>query len=467
MAPRARRPPRRSAVAGAGRPAVGVRDRGHDREPEARATAAARTVRAREALERASDEARAGSPARRRERAARLARRALALELDARAAVAQRVVDEVADRLLEPQRIGSTSSSGAARSARAPERLPAARSALHRVEHAPSRRAALDRIGRRPWSERAITSRSSASCTSRSVSSAAERSAASSSSRLRPPRSASSSSALRIASGVRSSWLASATNVRSRANAASSRASITLSVSPSRPISSSAGGDRQARARRGGLDVGGAPAHPLHRRAARPQPRRSRPARRAAARSGRRSAAAPARLRSASLRSSTGVPTTTTSRRPSARTGVASRRTGSSAPAAARGRRRSCRAARAQIAAAQQRRVAHGRRAVEHRAGPSRIWARFSPCSVSGLRPDSARPESACWTSVATSPARERSPWSIAASSSAPSRDVQEQPRRREQDRHRARERERDPNAHGQAGDPRHQPDASALVAAV
>jgi hypothetical protein len=47
---------------------------------------------------------------------------------------------------------------------------------------------------------------------------------------------------LRIASGVRSSWLASETNVRSRANAASMRSSIALSVAPSRPISSWAGG---------------------------------------------------------------------------------------------------------------------------------------------------------------------------------------------------------------------------------
>jgi hypothetical protein len=43
-------------------------------------------------------------------------------------------------------------------------------------------------------------------------------------------------------SGVRSSWLASATKVRSRANAASSRASMSFSVAPRRPISSSAGG---------------------------------------------------------------------------------------------------------------------------------------------------------------------------------------------------------------------------------
>ncbi len=60
--------------------------------------------------------------------------------------------------------------------------------------------------------------------------------------RVRSRRRASSSSVFRLASGVRSSWLASATNPRSRSSAASSRASIALSVSPSRRISSSAGG---------------------------------------------------------------------------------------------------------------------------------------------------------------------------------------------------------------------------------
>ena len=40
----------------------------------------------------------------------------------------------------------------------------------------------------------------------------------------------------------------------------------------------------------------------------------------------------------------------------------------------------------------------------------SRIWAKLSPSSVSGLRPDRARPESACWISAVTSPARERRP---------------------------------------------------------
>jgi hypothetical protein len=56
------------------------------------------------------------------------------------------------------------------------------------------------------------------------------------------PRSASSSSVRRIASGVRSSWLASDTNARSRVNAASKRLSISFSVRPSRPISSLASG---------------------------------------------------------------------------------------------------------------------------------------------------------------------------------------------------------------------------------
>ena len=87
-----------------------------------------------------------------------------------------------------------------------------------------------------------MRSRSSARSTRRSVSSAADPTAARSCSAVRGRRSASSSSVFRSASGVRSSWLASATKWRSRSSAASSRASISLSVSARSRISSRLGG---------------------------------------------------------------------------------------------------------------------------------------------------------------------------------------------------------------------------------
>ena len=93
-----------------------------------------------------------------------------------------------------------------------------------------------------PCSARARTSRSSAIRDRRSVSSAAERIEFSNSWVVRDRRSASSSSARSVVSGVRSSWLASATKRRSRSSPSSSRASISLSVRPSRDTSSSAGG---------------------------------------------------------------------------------------------------------------------------------------------------------------------------------------------------------------------------------
>ena len=58
----------------------------------------------------------------------------------------------------------------------------------------------------------------------------------------RSPARARSISAFRIATGVRSSWLASATKARSRSSAPSTRSSIAFSVSPSRRSSSLASG---------------------------------------------------------------------------------------------------------------------------------------------------------------------------------------------------------------------------------
>ena len=96
--------------------------------------------------------------------------------------------------------------------------------------------------GRRPRSDRASTRRSCVSRRSRSVSCAMLRSAASSSSRLRGSFSARSTSALRTPSGVRSSWLASSTNRRSRSSASWTRSSIPFSVSASRWSSSPVSG---------------------------------------------------------------------------------------------------------------------------------------------------------------------------------------------------------------------------------
>ena len=108
------------------------------------------------------------------------------------------------------------------------------------------------RSGSPPWSARAMSSRSSASSgeTLGLLCSRAQRVL-----ELvvvaRPPQ-ASSSSVRSMASGVRSSWLASATKRRSCSKAASSRSSISFSVVASREISSRAGRHRAAARRRRG-----------------------------------------------------------------------------------------------------------------------------------------------------------------------------------------------------------------------
>ena len=153
-----------------------------------------------------------------------------------------------------------------ARGRRAPRpehRGPACGSARRRRRAARAPRTVSILSGSVPRSDRASTSRSSARRLRRSVSSVAERSAPRNSSAVRSRRSASSSSVFRLASGVRSSWLASATKPRSRSMAASSRASIALSVSPSRPISSSAGGSGSRSPGLSSLIAGGLPAHRL------------------------------------------------------------------------------------------------------------------------------------------------------------------------------------------------------------
>ena len=184
-------------------------------------------------------------------------------------AVAQRVVDQVAERLLEPRRVGVERARPArglgaqrpALGARARLRSGAATRAQHvaGVERArggpaagpgPSarspagpRRAA--RAGRSPRRPSAARPRAPRACCS--------------------PRSASSSSVRRIASGVRSSWMASETNARSRANAASSRREHLVERAPEAADLVVGRRHRQPPARLAGGDRGGAAAHPLDR----------------------------------------------------------------------------------------------------------------------------------------------------------------------------------------------------------
>ena len=89
--------------------------------------------------------------------------------------------------------------------------------------------------------------------------------AASSSSGVRGRASASSTSVSIRASGVRRSWLASATNLRSRCRPSSSRSIMALRVSASRRSSSSAAGHREPLAGAACGDRGRAGAHPLDR----------------------------------------------------------------------------------------------------------------------------------------------------------------------------------------------------------
>ena len=231
----------RRAVGRAGVAAVRRGDQLDDREAEARAAPAARLVGPAEAVERAWQERPRGTRRHRRRRAARPGPCARRGEDDRLGAVPERVVDEVPDRLREPVGIGVEPDVVA---------LDDERALAQAVGPPPEKRRATGRedvlggdelaggSGAAPRSARAISSRSSARRERRSVSSAAERSVASSSPALRWRRSVTSISARSSASGVRSSWLASATNRRSCSNAASSRSSISLSVVARREISS-------------------------------------------------------------------------------------------------------------------------------------------------------------------------------------------------------------------------------------
>ena len=206
----------------------------------------------------------------------------------------------------------------------------------------------------------------------------------------------------RSASGVRSSWLASATKRRSRSSAASSRASISFSVSPSRADLVVGGRHRQALAGRRRPRSRAARAASPRPAAAPPPASRSRRARRAAARPARRSAAASRRLASVSSRlSERARRRRATQARPWASTGVGEQpRSGSSRPGhGAVEHEQRC------AAAARERRGpssgVSGRAAacVHDRSVRSSTWAKLSPRSASAARP-SLRPESACWTSA-------------------------------------------------------------------
>ena len=137
-------------------------------------------------------------------------------------AVPQRVVDEVLERLLEPPAIAAsaTRSAGAVTSIDRAAPTPRARSCLGAQPPRAARATTNGSVCSASCAlvGRASTRRSSARRTSRSTSSVADRRASSSSACERGRRVASSSSVCRVASGVRSSWLASATKRRSRAS---------------------------------------------------------------------------------------------------------------------------------------------------------------------------------------------------------------------------------------------------------
>ena len=168
-------------------------------------------------------------------------------ETDSSGAVPQRVLDQVAERRLDPGRVEDPADAGAGLDGdpAVPRLDPAGRSAPVSARAAPGPRRAPARAGagRSPSGPvRGGRRRGAAGGRPRR---SAERIAARLSSLVRSGRIPSSSSPRRIASGVRSSWPASATNDRSRSIELSIRASISFRVLPSRAISSSDAGSGQ------------------------------------------------------------------------------------------------------------------------------------------------------------------------------------------------------------------------------
>ena len=188
-------------------------------------------------------------------------------EPDLVAAVAKRVVDEVAERLLQPMPVAAHRRAlrrpRARRAFRPPRR--AIRRGWRRTRGArrvdglePERQATA--IGARDQQQVLGELREAIHLLATSVGPPPSTPSAESAC-----RSASSSSVRSSASGVRSSWPASATKSRSRSSAASSRSSISFSVSPSRSSSSPVGGTGSRSPGVSAEMLGAAPAHRLDR----------------------------------------------------------------------------------------------------------------------------------------------------------------------------------------------------------
>ena len=220
--------------------------RGHDRDdgqPESGAAARPRLVGAGEALEGMRREA-SGKPAPGSDNLQddRVVVGAPG-QHDLPGAVLQGVGHEVAECLLQAQAVGAQRETCGRLHTQRPALTGGLRAEAHRdVVEQPCDVHVLGGERQLPRSARASTSRSSESRVSRATSSWAEPSASRSWSGVRSRPRASSSSVVRIASGVRNSWLASATSARSRSTARCRRPSIAFSVPASRDSSSSPAG---------------------------------------------------------------------------------------------------------------------------------------------------------------------------------------------------------------------------------
>ena len=204
-------------------------------------------------------------------------------ERDPRAGVPDRVVDQVGHHPAQRLRLARGSTPPASRR-RSPARGRRRTRAATAHNNPPSSTGSATGPAAGASSARASSSRSSTSRASRAVSASRSSTSAGQSCR-RPSRCATSSWVRMFASGLRSSWAASATNARCRARAASSRSSMPLRVTASRWISSRGlgTGSRPGAGRAG--DLLAPPAQRLHRAqgGARPPARRPAPARPAAA----------------------------------------------------------------------------------------------------------------------------------------------------------------------------------------
>src|SRR5581483_2226075 len=234
-----------------------------------------------------------------------------------------------------------------------------------------------------------------------------------------------SSSPFRIPRGVRSSWLASSTKRRSRSNASWSRSSISFSVLASRATSSPVAGTRRRRS--GDVEISAAS------RRIRSTGRSAAPARAHPAAEVIASATGPPITRRASSRSraavrtASEVPTTTNRRPPPPVTGSTSSRLASGTPATCRMRNVGRPIPRSAEAASSGR---WEMASVDSSRRPewSSTWAKESVGLTSA--PGSSPKLTFCRSiPAATTCARDRSPRSIARSSSEPSRRYRKAPR--------------------------------------